>query len=694
MYIKFNYQYFLLLILICQSWVIHAQSEQSEVSQSIQSVLESIISSNADLSEAEINDLSERLTELAASPLDLNGSDIQKLSELYLLNPLQIQDIVEHKRLFGNFLELFELQTLPSLSNSDIKRILPFLSKIGIAGMSPFKASMLYKGNKSIMMRYQLPLQKSKGYNGDPSVYLGSRERYSVRFRHQSPGRVSWGFGVEKDAGEPVDRMYNKLWFDFVTWHLSMDKVNKSINKIVIGDFQTAMGQGLIMFSGYGYGKSAFTNNIKRTSTHIRASSSLNEINALKGIGADFRVNKNISLMVFASARPTDANVLAIDTLENDPEILISSIQTTGLHRTVNEIQDKHQVTQTTLGGSVRYNYRTLSIGLNTVFDKFDKRLEPQDRIYNRYYFRGNEALNSSIDYSWMWRNFIFFGETGMNRERSIATVNGLLLGLSPKVSMSILHRYLPPKYYALHGRVFSDQTNPTNESGLYTGLEVRVSPRLLINAYADYFKHPWLTFNASLPSYGSDYLARISYIKRKKWESYFQVRNVREDMDRALEGKTKALGVNNKTNVRIHFSKKIGNYLDWDSRLELLFLNTPDGVKERGSLVFQELWFKPLGKSYSGFTRFTLFNTDSYQSRIYAFEHYQAFDSSVLPFYGTGTRLNLGIRYKTYLGITLELAYNLTHYTNQTTIGSGNDLIQGNIRSDFRFQLRYALAD
>jgi hypothetical protein len=57
---------------------------------------------------------------------------------------------------------------------------------------------------------------------------------------------------------------------------------------------------------------------------------------------------------------------------------------------------------------------------------------------------------------------------------------------------MALLFRYLPKEYYSLHGKVFSDQTATTNETGFYAGVEIKPNPRLLINAYADLFKHEW----------------------------------------------------------------------------------------------------------------------------------------------------------------------------------------------------------
>lgn len=148
----------------------------------------------------------------------------------------------------------------------------------------------------------------------------------------------------------------------------------------------------------------------------------------------------------------------------------------------------------------MKYNGNRLQFGANVVYDQLDKRVEPGDRVYNRFYFKGKNALNASVDYTYYFRNLIFYGETAINPENAVATVNGLLVGLHPKVNLALLFRHLPKEYYSLHGKVFSDQSQTTNETGFYAGLEVKPSPRFLVNIYADFFRHGWPTFSANGP--------------------------------------------------------------------------------------------------------------------------------------------------------------------------------------------------
>ncbi|MCO6461615.1 MAG: helix-hairpin-helix domain-containing protein [Saprospiraceae bacterium] len=660
----------------------------------VNGIVESIIASNPDLSDAQLNDLTERLGYLFEHKIDINSSDLKVFEELLLLNELQVHTIFQHIDKYGKLISVYELQSVPGMEVEDIRRIMPFVRSFGLDGISPFRPDMLYKGSKTLLVRYGRVLQNQAGYRGEEPKYLGSQDQFSIRLRHVVPGRVSIGIGAEKDVGEPFDTQYNPLLFDFTTFHVYLEKVNRRIKKVVLGDFQASMGQGLILFSGYGFGRSAFTTAVRRNERSLRPSTSLNEINALRGAGLELNLSENITLMTFGSYKKSDGNAILPDSLSNDPDEIISSIQQSGLHRTLSEIRNKGHINQLTAGASLQYNGHKMNIGLNTIYDKLDKRLNPTDRVYNRFYFKGQEALNSSINYSFYIRNLVLYGETAINPEGAVATVNGALIGLHPKVSMALLFRYLPKEYYSLHGKVFSDQTVTTNETGLYAGLEIKPFPKLIINAYADLFRHDWATYSADGPSEGSAYLFKVAYQERKKWESYIQIRFQSEEVTGVSKDVIPSLYFRQKTDVRLHFIKKVGSLMTLASRLDYNHLRLPGNKDENGYLMYQEWWMKPLGKPYSGFVRFTHFNIDSYQSRIYSYEHYQAYDSRNIGFDGVGNRFVTGLRWKMHNGIVLEASYNMTKYKNKTYIGSGNDKINGPIRSEIRAQIRYGFGD
>ena len=87
---------------------------------------------------------------------------------------------------------------------------------------------------------------------------------------------------------------------------------------------------------------------------------------------------------------------------------------------------------------------------------------------------------------------------------------------------------------------------------------------------------------------------------------------------------------------------------------------------------------------------RFALFDTDSYNSRIYSYENDVLYYFRIPSYYYQGSRSYLTLRYQFKKGIDLWLRYSNWTYYNRETIGSGLNEINGPSKSEFRAQLRF----
>jgi len=128
-------------------------------------------------------------------------------------------------------------------------------------------------------------------------------------------------------------------------------KVNRKIDRIVLGDFRAQFGQGLILNTGFSPGKSAFVTNIRRSGPTLNRFTSVNEQNYLRGAGTTINLTKHIKLSSFVSARKRDGNISFADTSGIDIDIQnFTSLQLSGLHRTEREIESKNTLSQATVG--------------------------------------------------------------------------------------------------------------------------------------------------------------------------------------------------------------------------------------------------------------------------------------------------------------------------------------------------------
>ena len=155
------------------------------------------------------------------------------------------------------------------------------------------------------------------------------------------------------------------------------------IKSLVIGDFSVNLGQGLTQWQGLAFGKGSEIINIKRQSDVLRPYNSAGEIAFNRGVGITLN-KKNWEATAFASYRKLDANFVT-DTLNyND---YVSSLQTSGYHRTNGEVNDMNSQGQLSAGGNIGYSYERFLVGFNVVHYDFQYPISKQGYLYNAFLF-------------------------------------------------------------------------------------------------------------------------------------------------------------------------------------------------------------------------------------------------------------------------------------------------------------------
>ena len=99
---------------------------------------------------------------------------------------------------------------------------------------------------------------------------------------------------------------------------------------------------------------------------------------------------------------------------------------------------------------------------------------------------------------------------------------------------------------------------------------------------------------------------------------------------------------------------------------------------------------FKPPLKKVSGNVRLSYFNTEGYDSRIYAFENDVLYSYSIPVFFDKGYRYYLNLHYKINRKLNLWGRFAQTIYEGKSEIGSGLDVIKGNKKSELKLQIIY----
>lgn len=628
----------------------------------------------------------ENLDYFLRNPLDINRASVADFESLRLLSDAEIQKIVAHRQKYKHFISFYELQTCLDLTS--IERVMPFLRLTDSLNIYQIPLKEWFKrGENQVFTRYERRRELAEGYKRADTEggYLGDPNKVFLRYRYQFNTRLSYGVLLEKDAGEKWGAP------DFYSFHFKISDIHKRIKTIVLGDFSANLGQGLVHFNAFNMGKSSMVLSIEKSTETLRAYTSSGETNFMRGVGITFIAAPKIEATFFASSRYRDANVLVNTTIDSfDNELIISSLQVTGLHRTALEIADKNALRINTFGINTKRILRGGHLGVNIVANFLSGTLTPRDEPYNVYAFRGSQLLNGSIDYKKSVRNLHFFGEiaTSKSAQIGIGSVNGVLFSVDKKLSFSLLHRFFSLNYHTLAGGAFAESSRYNDENGIYWGMDWKPIKGLIVQAYTDIWQHKWLRYRVDAPSGGNEFFVRAGYAKRT-WDFYVHFRQktrAENAFNRPENAYVNRVVDKTKSSLRLHFQQKINSEWQFRNRVEWSWYDS--GIEEtRGFVVWQDIGYAPSKLPLKCSARLAFFDTNDYFSNIYAYENDLMYNFSVLPYYGRGVRFYLNASWQFHKNGTLEARWANMSFADRTEISSGLSEIQGNQRNDFKVQ-------
>jgi hypothetical protein len=660
--------------------------------QELQEKIENVAENTTE--DVDVSTLLDKLSYYSEHPLNLNEASREELEDLLLLDELQIQALQNHIRDNGKLIALEELQSVDGFDQETINKILPYVTigNINTAPKITFK-KLLTDGKSNFFVRGQQVLENQKGFSDtlpDKSRYLGDPLKLYSRFRYTYGNRISLGIVGEKDAGEQFFKGTQPGGFDYYSAHFFYRGSN-ILKSLAIGDYYVQYGQGLTLYSGLAFGKSSDVMNIKKNARGILPYSSVDENAFMRGGAAAFGI-KDFQLDVFYSTHKIDANVVSTtDTAITEDNITVSSFQEGGFHRDSSEIKDKHTLSETLYGGHLQYKKRNFGIGATAYKTEFGNALIKDVQPYNRFQFQGKENTNAGIDYNYLFRNINFFGEAGRSENGGMAFLNGALVNLDARVAVSLLHRHFDKDYQALLANAVAENSTVANEDGFLTGIVVKPTPKFNLSAYYDRFRFPWLRYQVDAPTEGREYLAQLTFTPNKKFETYFRIKQqTKPENISGDEFFISQLQDVKQTNYRYSIRYPVSNSVTLTNRVEYVTLTKGDNAPAKGFMVYQDVNYKPLKSRFSFSARYVLFQTDNYDTRIYAYENDVLYSYSIPSYYYKGQRFYINVKYRIIRGIDVWLRYARTVYDGQKTISSGLDEIDTNHKTEVKAQVRF----
>ena len=680
--------------------------KQFIIEQSIETIAE-----NSEDEDIDYTTLFDLLSFYYEHPINLNKKNIwEDLSQLRLLNQFQVNAISDHISKHGKLITIYELQSVELLNQNDIRNIIPFVvvnTNIDAPNLS--FSEMVKYGKNDLFIRYSRVIEQTEGQReiDDSSwlqsrnaVQLGSPDNIYMRYRFKYLNNISFGITAEKDVGESffTNKRAENLFgitsnkgFDFYSAHFYLKDVGK-FKALALGDYHIQLGQGLTFWSGLAFGKSSDIMGIKRNPIGIRPYASVDENVFLRGAATELKWKK-FNFLAFGSKKAIDAN-LESDSTSTDGDVTISSFQSSGTHSTIGELEDKDAIEESIFGGEISITDKNYTFGIISAISSYKGNVNRNLFPYSQFQFNSNFNWVTGAHYNWINRNFNVFGEISRSNNNGIAQLHGILISLHPKVSLSILYRNYGKDYQNLFSNAISEGSRNVNEKGILSGLNFKLNKKWTLSSYFDQFSFPWLRYQVDAPNTaGVDVFGQLKYKPTKKLEIYSRVRHRNRPYNSAGRSELTDLDFVSSTdqwNYRLNINVQISESIQLRSRVEYMTFKRNGLENETGTLILQDFIFKPPMKKISLNARFALFDTDSYNSRIYSYENDVLYFYRIPAYFNRGARIYFTGRCKIKKGIDLWIRWSRWSYRNIDQISSGLNEIQGNTKSEIRAQLRF----
>ena len=632
---------------------------------------------DGEYSEASYEELYDNLLDLQRNGININTATRQELESLPFLSEKQVMDILEYIHFHGALKSINELMSIESIDYSTRQLLQEFL----YAGDKPEKGfpslkNIMTWGKNELSLYTKIPTYERAGdaSNGD---YLGYPYKFWARYSFSYAKNVRIGIVASQDAGEPFFSQSNKYGFDQYSGFIQINGLG-SVESLIVGRYSVSAGMGLVMNNSFSLGKTAMLQDFGRQRNALRPHTSASENGYMQGAAATIRLSDAIRLTPFLSYRKTDA------TLNIDGSI--SSLIYTGYHRTISELNKKNNTSLTAGGMNARWNLEDFSLGATAVFTHINRPLSPnKSATYKKIYPEGSNFFNASLNYSWLHYPFSVNGETAINANGAIATMNTLGWHLSQYVEVMGIYRFYSFNYYSLYANAFSEGGKTQNESGLYLGVRWQPKYGIDIQAYTDLAYFAWPRYGVSQSSYAIDNVVSASY-KTGNWLLSGKYRlHLRQKDSKSVAN----LSWQTEHRLRIGAEWTGGG---WTSRSQLDFTSV-SSTSESSSLSQGFMITENIGYDIGKWLIFAggkYFNTDGYDSRLYSYERAMPHTFSFPAYYGHGIRYSLVATWSPSPTLQFTSKAGITNYFDRSTISSGQQQINASSACDIEVGMRW----
>ena len=628
---------------------------------SLDDIILDIYNAVTEFGEVDYEQLQTDLYTLHESPIDLNNTSDEELTQLYFLSPQQIDAILAYAYRHP-FESLYELRLIPELADYEIRDLLPFvyinraaLNSETINTDALYAKEIFAKAHHELLTR--IDARNIEAYEGTDPIYTQFRYRFDFR------RRVTFGVQLRRPAGGFArDLQYGA--------YLQLNNITPHLHTLVAGNFQASFGQGLVLAPVFHSGKSMYVTSVGQQREGLRYYSSVDG-EGLHGAGATLRWEWN---------KTTRLDVSALYSM-----------------RHANDSTWHHL-----LGANLTLRHKKLQVELTAIENLWSDSIHPYTNAkYNRHYFRGhNQAvIGASFRYNHGW--FDAFGEIATAQNHQITndqspitkshwgfgTIIGSRFYPTNGISLLALYRYYSPYFDNALGYAFSETSRLGDENGGYLGFDITRLRNWRFIGYGDifYFSGYKYGLGDATRTLGYDAMAEIQY----SWSKHPSFQG--GDGGR-LSLRLRARQKGDATySTRAQFDWAQGSWsLRTTAEANIIpsKLSTLNSQLTYGYTIFQDISYSlPLreGRGLGFRLRLQGFDAREWANRIYTYEHDVLYAYSIPAVYGLGGRAYLCLRWQIIPQLALYFRASETVYARKWAAAHSRPLT----RTDLHLLLR-----
>jgi hypothetical protein len=449
-------------------------------------------------------------------PILFVSSELDRLVTSQVISPDEATVLLEFFNHGGFVSNSYQLQGL--LAPESTKLIQVLLANINFTSPS-------YQSTKRISGQYELrcfsPLfsfHQGQGFSiYNDTNYAGS----NFAFQHRiNLDYNNWhtGFQVAKDAGEPLWHTNQTKGLDFFTGFLAWRNPNKTylIQHLVLGSYQFQWGQGLLLWSSRGLGKSIDLLQLAKKPMGMKPYQGRDEQRFLNGISGSCRLFEQ-ELLFLASVKLIDAKPIQ-DSLQPEFNFSFSN----GLHRTPSEILKRKQGLEQIYGIGLRHQSALWQGGALLLNQSVQVRDWISDSL-NAKQVSPLHFWSASTYAQGTWKQCYLYGELAGTFKKQEALRQALSLNvalvyfLDQNLEFGLHYRNYGVAYQTLYANPIGNNNLGRNERGLIIQMKWQAFKYLTLRFCAEGVQIPWLIGPQLIPQRNGDVRISLNYQPSKK---------------------------------------------------------------------------------------------------------------------------------------------------------------------------------